>query len=68
MRLAVIDPSDLLVVNIIEAEDRYFPVPAPFFTVQSNTANIGDSYEEGVFIPPMPEPDPTAPELPFPVS
>lgn len=67
MRLAVIDPNDLVVMNIIEAKDRFFPVPAPLFTVESDTANIGDRYEDsGVFIPVLSStPEPEELELPL---
>ena len=50
MRAALI--KDGLVVNVIIAGETY-KVPEGFILVESDTANIGDIFQGGIFLPPV---------------
>ena len=54
MHLAIINQSTHIVENVIVppvAPDTYTPEPG-FIAVETETGGIGDTYTNGVFIPP----------------
>jgi hypothetical protein len=58
MRIAVIDLASNLVVNVAHVEDGDGSTePDGFLHIESNSANIGDSWD-GTNIIPKPEPEP----------
>lgn len=55
MRYAYIDSSTMIVVNLIEVDpDIPYTPDEGYQIVPSDTANIGDTYVDGVFVPPPP--------------
>lgn len=62
-RYAVIDDATQVVVNVVlwDGENDWTP-PEGCTAVQSDVADIGDTYEDGEFIPPPPSPDEPPPE------
>lgn len=49
MRFAVIEELTGTVINVVEAAEGYIPGRG-LLAVQSDSANIGDHYEEGSFL------------------